>query len=195
MSMDDQIDPKNIQPLAPNPYSAPTLKHSPCCYDVIIVGAGLHGCATALNLVQRKQRVLLLEKKSAGRGASGVNAGGVRRLNRAPAEIPLSLAAMELWHRIEKIVDHDCGFRASGQIKIAENDADMRKLEERARLTHSLGYSHEELIDAREMRTLGAGCLTALCGRTGVSQRRICRTVLDQQSILCQSGAGRCDSH
>ena len=167
--MDDQIDPRNIQPLAPNPYSAPTLKHSPCCYDVIIVGAGLHGCATALNLVQRKQRVLLLEKQSAGRGASGVNAGGVRRLNRAPAEIPLSLAAMELWHRIEKIVDHDCGFRASGQIKIAENDADMRKLEERARLTHSLGYSHEELIDAREMRrwvpAVSRHCVGALVSR------------------------------
>ena len=108
-------------------------------YDVIVVGAGLQGCATALNLVQRKQRVLLLEKKTAGRGASGVNAGGVRRLNRDPAEIPLSLAAMELWHRIEKIVDHDCGFRPSGQIKIAENDADMRKLEARAELANSLG--------------------------------------------------------
>jgi sarcosine oxidase subunit beta len=118
------------------------------------VGAGLQGCATALNLVQRKQRVLLLEKKTAGRGASGVNAGGVRRLNRAPAEIPLSLAAMELWHRIEKIVDHDCGFRPSGQIKIAENDADMGKLEARAKLANSLGYTHEELIDAGEMRRL-----------------------------------------
>lgn len=127
---------------------------NPYSYDVIIIGAGLQGCATALNLVQHKQRVLLLEKKTAGRGASGVNAGGVRRLNRAPEEIPLSLAAMELWHRIEKIVDHDCGFKPTGQIKIAENDTDMRKLEERAKLVHSLGYTHEELIDAKEMRRM-----------------------------------------
>ncbi len=138
-------------------------------YDVIVIGAGLQGCATALNLVQRKQQVLLLEKKTAGRGASGVNAGGVRRLNRDPAEIPLSLAAMELWHRIEKIVDYDCGFRPSGQIKIAENDADMRKLEARAKLAHNLGYTHEELVDAGEMRRLvpaAAGhCVGALVSR------------------------------
>jgi sarcosine oxidase subunit beta len=138
-------------------------------YDVIIVGAGLQGCATALNLVQRKHRVLLLEKNTAGRGASGVNAGGVRRLNRAPAEIPLSLAAMEMWHRIEKIVDHSCGFRPNGQIRIAENDADMRKLEARAKLVQRLGYAHEELIDAKEMRRLvpaAAGhCVGALVSR------------------------------
>jgi sarcosine oxidase subunit beta len=113
--------------------------------------------------------VLLLEKKTAGRGASGVNAGGVRRLNRAPTEIPLSLAAMELWHRIEKIVDHDCGFRPSGQIKIAENNADMRKLEARAKLAHNLGYTHEELIDAGEMRRLvpaaARHCVGALVSR------------------------------
>ena len=138
-------------------------------FDVIVVGAGLQGCATALNLVQRKQRVLLIEKKTAGRGASGVNAGGVRRLNRAPAEIPLSVAAMDMWHQIEKFVDHDCGFRPSGQIKIAENDGDMRKLENRAKLTRTLGYTHEELIDAREMRRLvpaaARHCVGALVSR------------------------------
>ena len=155
--------------MAPVSNSSRKLVSNSSAYDVIVVGAGLQGCATALNLVQRKQRVLLLEKKTAGRGASGVNAGGVRRLNRAPVEIPLSLAAMELWHRIEQIVDHDCGFRPSGQIKIAENDADMHKLEARAKLTNSLGYAHEELIDAGEMRRLvpaAAGhCVGALVSR------------------------------
>jgi len=123
-------------------------------YDIIIIGAGIQGFATALNLALRAHRVLVLEKRTAGRQASGVNAGGVRRLFRAPAEIPLSLAAMELWHRIGTLVDHDCGFNATGQVKIAESDADMRKLEERARLVQSLGYTHEEVIDAKEMRRL-----------------------------------------
>lgn len=123
-------------------------------FDFIIIGAGIQGCATALNLSMRKHKVLLLEKKTAGRQASGVNAGGVRRLYRAPAEIPLSLAAMELWHRIETLVDHDCGFHATGQVKIAESDADMAKLEERARLVESLGFTHEELVDAKELKRL-----------------------------------------
>ena len=137
-------------------------------YDVIIIGAGIQGCATAFNLALRKCKVLLLEKKTAGRQASGVNAGGVRRLFRAPQEIPLTLAAMELWHRIETLVDHDCGFRSTGQVKIAESDADMCKLEARAKLVQSLGYTHEELVDADEMRRLvpaAPHCVGALVSR------------------------------
>ena len=53
--------------------------------DVIVIGAGLHGCSAALHLALRGRRVLLIEKNTAGRHASGVNAGGVRRLGRHPA--------------------------------------------------------------------------------------------------------------
>jgi sarcosine oxidase subunit beta len=138
-------------------------------YDAIIIGAGIQGCSTALNLCLRKYRVLLLDKNLAGRGASGVNAGGVRRLFRAPPEIPLSMESMELWRDLEKQVGSDCGFKATGQMKIAENDTDMRKLEERASLMKALGYSHEELIDANELRRmvpLAAGhCVGALVSR------------------------------
>lgn len=139
-------------------------------YDVIIIGAGIQGCATAFNLARRKCQVLLLEKKTAGRQASGVNAGGVRRLFRAPEEIPLSLAAMELWHRIETLVDHDCGFRSTGQVKIAESSADLRILEARAKQVRSLGYTHEELVDAGEMRRL-VPAAAPLCVGALVSRR------------------------
>ena len=61
-----------------------------------------------------------------------VNAGGVRRLGRHPAEIPLSVAAMEIWHEIQSFIGHDdCGFHKVGQVKMAENEAEMKQLEER----------------------------------------------------------------
>jgi len=65
--------------------------------DVIIIGGGLHGCATALHLALRGMRAIVLEKDYAGRHASGVNAGGVRMLARAMAEVPLSLAGVGIW--------------------------------------------------------------------------------------------------
>jgi sarcosine oxidase subunit beta len=120
-------------------------------YDVIVIGAGIQGCSTAFNLACRRRRVLLLEKGLAGRQASGANAGGVRRLYRDPAEVPLSLAAMEIWHRLEGLLGFSCGFKRVGQVKIAENDSDMGKLQARAALMQSLGYFHEELIDAPEL--------------------------------------------
>ncbi len=122
--------------------------------DVIVIGGGLHGCSAALHLARRGMRVLVLEKDHVGRHASGVNAGGVRRLGRDFAEVPLSVASMELWHRIGDLVDDDCGFEASGQVKIAETAADMEVLSARAARLADLGFTHEEVIDAQELRRL-----------------------------------------
>ncbi len=122
--------------------------------DVLIVGGGLMGFSTALQLALRGTRCIVLDKASAGRHASGVNAGGLRQLNRHPAEIPLSVAAAGMWHRISELVDSDCDARFPGQLRVAENQDDMHKLEERAALVRSLGYVHEEIIGRAELYRL-----------------------------------------
>ena len=122
--------------------------------DVIIIGGGLQGCSTALNLIKKGQSVIVIEKATAGRHASGVNAGGVRRLNRAIPEIPLSLASLELWHEIESFVGSDCGFKPVGQVRIAETHQDMGLMKDRVEHLSALGYSHEELIDQKDLRRI-----------------------------------------
>lgn len=122
--------------------------------DVIIIGAGLMGAATALNLAKSGKKVVLLEKECSGIHASAVNAGGVRRLNRAFAEIPLSAAAGEMWPQLEKIIGDDCGFHPVGQVRIAPGETEMGQLVERAAKVEALGFSHEEVIDAKEVKGL-----------------------------------------
>ena len=119
--------------------------------DVVIIGGGLHGCSAALHLARAGVRALVVEKNDVGRHASGVNAGGVRTLARNEAEIPLALAALELWHRIGELVDDDCGFESFGQIRVAENDADAAALQQREARLRALGYSHERWIGADEL--------------------------------------------
>ena len=50
--------------------------------DAIVIGGGLIGSSTALHLARRGLKVMVVEKDSPGRHASGVNADGLRRLNR-----------------------------------------------------------------------------------------------------------------
>ncbi|MBK1624716.1 FAD-dependent oxidoreductase [Afifella marina DSM 2698] len=122
--------------------------------DLIVVGGGLHGCSAALHAAKRGLSVIVIEKDNAGRHASGVNAGGVRRLGRNYAEVPISVRSMEIWHRIEDLVDDDCGFQRCPQIKVAETEAELETLAKRAADLRELGFTHEVIVDQQELRRL-----------------------------------------
>jgi sarcosine oxidase, subunit beta len=139
----------------------------------VVIGGGLHGLSTAIHLTQKGVRTVLVEKNVTGRHASNVNAGGVRRLRRHPAEIPLAVEALDRWMNLSALLGRHaplCGFVAGvGQVAVAENDADMRWIEQRTAELHALGWSHEEIIDRGELRrlvpALAEHCLGGLISR------------------------------
>ena len=133
-------------------------------WDVIIIGGGLMGSSTALHLAMQGLKVMVVEKNSPGRHASGVNAGGLRRLNRHPAEIPLAVVASKMWQNIADLVESDCDVKLGGQVKVAENEADLQKLKERAELVRSLGFDHEEIIERERLYQLVPALATHCVG-------------------------------
>ncbi len=127
--------------------------------DILIVGGGIHGCALALFLARAGQQVIVLEKNVVGRHASGVNAGGVRLLMREPAEIPLSLMAMQLWETLDDLLGPDLArmteFQGGvGQIGVAVEPSEMEWCAKRNEEMAALGYDFEEPIDQDELRRL-----------------------------------------
>ena len=121
----------------------------------VVIGGGLHGLSTALHLARTPGwQVTVVERRHVGRHSSGVNAGGVRRLGRDLREIALSVIAAEMWQDIEALVGDDCGFQPGGQVKVAESEADLRKLEKREADVRALGWTHEEVVDQAEVRRL-----------------------------------------
>lgn len=120
-------------------------------HDVIIVGGGLHGLSAALHLAMEGLKPLVIEKDYSGRHASGVNAGGVRRLGRHFAEVPLSIESMKSWQRIGDLVGDDCGFSPCGQVKVAENDEELESLGKRVLALQASGYAHERMLNRAEL--------------------------------------------
>ena len=124
-------------------------------YDAIIIGGGIQGCAAALFLAQRGRRIVVLEKDYSGRHASGVNSGGVRTLGRHFAELPLTVVARHYWQNMQALVGDDCGFRVVGNVRAAENEADLAKLVARSESIAASGIDHrEEVIDRARLREL-----------------------------------------
>lgn len=122
--------------------------------DAVVVGGGLHGLSAALHLARGGAHVSLMERAWIGRHASGASAAGVRTLGRPVAELPISLEAMAMWHDIRGLVGDGCGFHVHGQIKVAEDEIELARLRERDEQLRALGYCHEEIVDAEELRHL-----------------------------------------
>lgn len=138
--------------------------------DAIVVGGGLHGLSAALQLARRGLRVNLLERSHVGRHSSGASAAGVRTLGRGWAELPLSLASMDMWHDMTTLVGDSCGFQPFGQLKVAENAAEMEQLRADVDLLRSHGFLHEELVDATALRELAPSLAPHCVG--GIFARR-----------------------
>ncbi|WP_438942942.1 NAD(P)/FAD-dependent oxidoreductase [Paraburkholderia piptadeniae] len=122
--------------------------------DVLVIGGGLHGSSSAFHMAVRGAKVIVLEADYVGRHSSGVNAGGVRTLGRPLPEIPLALMSREIWHTLRDTIADDGGFVPSGQLKIAETDAELDECRARVALLEAHGFTHEKLIDRATVREL-----------------------------------------
>ncbi len=124
-------------------------------YDVIVIGGGIQGCSVAYNLAENNLKVLILEKDYCARHASGVNAGGVRRLGRDLRELELAdFSLREYWHKIETFLDDDCEFVKTSQIKIAMSEEAMEFSKNRVAQVKALGFEHEQLIDRITLKSI-----------------------------------------
>lgn len=72
--------------------------------DVVIVGGGIIGCATAYYLSKVGESVIVLEASDhIGNGGSSRNGGGVRQSGRDPRELPLAMYGIEkLWPNLSQ---------------------------------------------------------------------------------------------
>jgi len=96
--------------------------------EVVIVGGGIVGCATAYYLARRGRRVILLEKSVIGGEASGRNGGGVRAQCRDRRERPLAMASIKLWAGLEAELGFDVEYVQGGNIRMATTEERMAML-------------------------------------------------------------------
>ncbi|ALK96768.1 sarcosine oxidase subunit beta [Massilia sp. WF1] len=119
--------------------------------DVLIVGGGLMGTATAFFLRRRGVSVTLLERGLVGQQASGVNFGNVRRQARYLAQLPLANRAHGIWQRLPELIGDDIEFLPSGHIRVAYTQDQVGVLEKYARDAREYGLDLE-LVDGAAMR-------------------------------------------
>ncbi|WP_068297840.1 FAD-binding oxidoreductase [Pararhodobacter sp. CCB-MM2] len=99
----------------------------PAKVDVVVIGGGIIGTSTALELSERGLRVALCEKGGIGQEPSSRNWGWVRISRRDPREIPLMAEALRLWPHLAERTGRELGYRQSGIMFSCRSEAEMER--------------------------------------------------------------------
>ncbi|MFT4949410.1 MAG: sarcosine oxidase subunit beta [Natronomonas sp.] len=95
--------------------------------NVVVVGGGIVGLASAYYLADRGADVTVCEKASVGAGATDRAAGGIRTQFTTDVAISLSLESIAVWETFEAEFGVDVGYRRPGYLYVAreESTADL----------------------------------------------------------------------
>ena len=163
----------NVRPMpgpTPTPVeSDPTL---PDRVDTVVIGGGIIGASTALELAERGQRVLLAEKGEIGAEQSSRNWGWVRLSLRDPREIPLMIEAIRIWEGLEERTGRPLGYTKCGILFAAAGERSRAGYENWAKHLepHQIackvvdGDAFDDLLPGHRITTSGA-LYTPLDGR------------------------------
>jgi glycine/D-amino acid oxidase-like deaminating enzyme len=97
--------------------------------DVVIVGGGIVGAASAFFLAKRGARVALFEKGVVAGEQSSRNWGFVRIMGRDPFEVPLAIESVRLWQNLEAELGADLEWRQAGGLAVAGTEAGVAAYE------------------------------------------------------------------
>jgi len=124
-------------------------------YDVVIIGGGGHGMATAYYLAKNHgiTNVAVLEKNYIGAGGTGRNTTIIRSNYRTPEGIRFYERSMELFRGLSQELDINMMLSTLGHFTLAHTDSSVRVQRERGETNRLLGVN-SRLIGRDEIAEL-----------------------------------------
>jgi sarcosine oxidase subunit beta len=119
-------------------------------YDVVIVGAGGHGLATAYYLAREfgVRDVAVLDKGWLGGGNTGRNTTIIRSNYLQPESAALYDHALGLWAGLSEALNYNVMYSPRGVLMLAHNDHDVRVFKRHVHANRLQGIANEWLMPA-----------------------------------------------
>ena len=124
-------------------------------YDVVIIGAGIMGCSTALQLARRGFNVALLEKETIGAGPSGHSSAIIRQHYSNVLTARMALYSLGVFQNFGERVGGECGFTQTGFVAVVAAK-DRKGLAANVALQQAVGI-RSELISPETLAEIMPG--------------------------------------
>jgi len=123
-------------------------------YDVVVIGAGVHGLAAAYYLAANHgvRNVAVLDKGYLGGGGSGRNTAIIRSNYLTPEGVRFYDRSVKLYERLASELNFNVMFSQRGHLTLAHNDGSLRTMRWRAEVNKLEGVQSEVIGPAEIAR-------------------------------------------
>ena len=94
-------------------------------FDVMILGAGIVGCACARECAQAALRVAIVEPSVVGGGATAAGMGHLVVMDDSPAQLALTAYSRSVWKELVAQLPLSVEYEATGTVWVAADDEEM----------------------------------------------------------------------
>jgi glycine/D-amino acid oxidase-like deaminating enzyme len=119
--------------------------------DVLIVGAGIVGAASAFELAKAGLRVTILEERFTSAGATGAAMGHIVVMDDSEAQFSLTHYSQTLWEELREELPAKIEFDRCGTIWVAVDDQEMAEVGRKRAFYRARGV-HAEILDPQSLR-------------------------------------------
>lgn len=148
-------------------------------FDVLVVGAGITGCAAAWHLTRAGATVAIVDRSSVGTEASGRNAGslhgqipqelffgeGEAAARRFLPALSFLLGALERWQHLSEELGTDLEVATHGGLVLIDDPERMRRAERKVLLEAEVGLP-SRLLDQKEVQAMAPWISDTVLGAT-----------------------------
>ena len=127
-------------------------------FDAIIIGAGIMGCTTALELARAGLNLAVLEKQQVGAGGTGKSSAIIRQHYSNELTARMALWSLRVFQEFDERVGGECGFHSTGFMALTAA-RDRAGLEANVALQRRIGIQ-TEILEAETLAAIMPGLRT-----------------------------------
>jgi glycine/D-amino acid oxidase-like deaminating enzyme len=132
-------------------------------FDLIIVGAGIVGCACALECTRAGMRVGIVEGGAPAGAATGAAMGHIVVMDDSPAQLALTRYSQSLWQQMSAQLPAAVEYKQRGTVWVAASDEEMHALFAKREM-YASARVESHLLDAQALAEAEPNLRAGLAG-------------------------------